>query len=138
MSLFKAKVSVRQARRQVLAGKARAANQIGRLGVKIGKHYSSGVLSKAFKRKHRPYAVRRGRPLLSPQYINQESGAFKRDWGSFRTPTGTKIVNYNEVAGYLAGEDRPRSTMFRRPVDDAVEAELARDAPKIVENEITR
>lgn len=131
-----ARRAIYQARREIVASKKRAATQVAKEGVKIAKWYSSGKVPRALIKKLHPYAVSRGAPLFSPQFINPDTGDFRRYWRTMQTPTGSMIVNYSSVSGYLAGTDRPRSTMFRRPIDDSVEIELSKIAPDIVRQNI--
>ena len=74
-----------------------------------------------------PYARRHGFPMRDPAVINEQTGAFLRDWKTDPVETDQNtvhgaIVNENPVADYLTQPyGAPKSKMFARPIDAFVE-----------------
>lgn len=63
--------------------------------------------------------------LAAAYIINRQSGEFQRAWkaqgaSAFRGGLRSHVVNRDRAAGFLAGKDRPRSRMIRRPIDEQV------------------
>jgi len=78
-----------------------------------------------------PYARRHGLPLRDPAIINEQTGDFLRSWINPAPERNGDVVegsieNDNWVADYLTQKPgrmgKYRSKMFKRPIDDEVEA----------------
>jgi hypothetical protein len=69
-----------------------------------------------------PYATRHGGVLVpgDPAATSVRSGTFRASWRTEPTKDGTRLINDSDVAGFLAGEHRPRSKMVRRPIPDRI------------------
>ena len=97
------------------------------MGLEDAQVLSQGPISLGQLRKEdHPYARRHGFPLREPFVINEQTGAFLRDWKTEEPEVNGDtvdgwILNQNPVAGYLTQPDgSPKTTMFRRPIDAMV------------------
>lgn len=116
-------------------------------GLILARKQTSGRRSLAeLRRLDRPYARRHGSPLLDPALVNMQSGEllsrwFTTTWGSpipgIALGPGARtgaIINDAPVTQHLEGT----RVMFRRPVAEAVEKKLERDADAIIALAVTR
>jgi hypothetical protein len=81
----------------------------------------------ALAREDHPYAKRHGFPLRDPAIINEQTGAFLRDWKEdpvavIGDTVQGAILNFNPVADYLKNGTK---FMFQRPIDEEIEAKTA-------------
>lgn len=91
-------------------------------GVEQARKRSSGPFSLyELAEMDHPYAVRHGMPLLDPSIINEQTGRFKASWQGEIGVSSGRVSNASDVADYL---DQGTDTMFRRPIGDALEAEM--------------
>ena len=90
---------------------------------------SSGLFSTAeLRRLGHPYATRHGAPQLPPGVINAQRGLFRSRW---RLIEVRKSLTPGQPGAFFVIENRDRAAdflqpgtrfMFRRPIDEAVEA----------------
>ena len=105
---------------------------------------SSGTLTPAdLRRMGHPYAVRAPATPLLPFVINAVSGEFRASWkvGPVLKASGTwtaRLTNDSRVAAYLAGKDRSRSTMIRRPIDTEIVARVTPRLQKGLESAVAK
>ena len=125
----------------------RALNLSAQQGVQMGRDLSSGGYSTdALADMGHPYAVRHEQTaarlgmsrreylrksigvssVLAAYIVNKQSGEFQSAWktrppsSAFNGALRTAVVNDSRVAGFLAGKNRPKSRMVRRPIDSKI------------------
>lgn len=135
MSFSDARRQVRDARREFLSAKRKAAKKIKSGALRIARRESSGPFSQSeLNRQNNPYARRHGAPLLPAEVINRQSGGFFRAWHGDLSESTLKIINDSPVAGYL---DEGTRTMFRRPIRETIESYLEVSASDILHDALS-
>lgn len=133
-----AEQGIAEARKAVKAKVQQAHSETLKRGVEIAQKESSGPLTTAMLRKlGHPYAKRLP-AQASDSVINEQTGAFKRDW---RAVPGQwsgkrlegKIINANRVADFLKDGTK---LMRLRPIDAEVERQLRPVAEENMRNEL--
>jgi hypothetical protein len=120
--------------RRVQRGEQKSARE----GVQFAKTRSQGPLTYSDLRKRdHPFAVRHGTPTAEPAVINRHSGVFERSWRLKPQPSGAAPVIEN-IASYAPYLEHGTQSMFRRPIDQSIQAFLTRVRPRNIESELSK